>query len=69
MENSKGGFKYFFLLFYFFYQINLIGKKKKKVMPKGPRSNHEKKSKRFSFKRRKLRPISLCLEYKLPMSY
>ena len=70
MENSKGGFKYFFLLFYFFYQINLIGKqKKKKVMPKGPRSNHEKKSKRFSFKKRKLRPISLYLEYELPMSY
>ena len=30
MENSKGGFKYFFLLFYFFYQINLIGTQKKK---------------------------------------
>lgn len=44
--------------------MNLIGKKKvlkknKEVMPKGHGSNHEKKSNSFSFKRRKLRPISI----------
>lgn len=50
--------------FYFLFSNESYWKKKsikknKEVMPKGHGSNHEKKSKTFSFKRRKLRPISI----------